>query len=341
MNFDFTDDQHDIKRTARDLLTKRSTLGARARGRRGRALRRRAVGRALRARLAGHRDRRGATAARGSATVELAILLEELGYASAVTPFLGSALAGLAIQAAGSDEQRERWLPGLASGELRGALGMARDGAGELVPDAVGRRRRRARGGRRRRRSCRRPTPTSSRSTRSTRRAATRRVSGAGRAARRATPRPRSTARRSPSRRSSSASASARSRWRSPTSRTASSSTRRSAPTRPSRTAARRCCATPRARARRRTTPAWAADAEPDRLPEAAALAKARGRRDAGREVTASNIQVHGGIGFTWEADVHWLFKRAQMDSALLGGAGRIAPGWRGYAAARLAAAAA
>jgi alkylation response protein AidB-like acyl-CoA dehydrogenase len=42
---------------------------------------------------------------------------------------------------------------------------------------------------------------------------------------------------------------------------------------------------------------------------------------DAGREVTASAIQMHGGIGFTWEADVHWLYKRAQLDAALLGGA--------------------
>jgi alkylation response protein AidB-like acyl-CoA dehydrogenase len=32
---------------------------------------------------------------------------------------------------------------------------------------------------------------------------------------------------------------------------------------------------------------------------------------------------MHGGIGFTWEADVHWLFKRAQIDAALLGGAVR------------------
>ena len=44
---------------------------------------------------------------------------------------------------------------------------------------------------------------------------------------------------------------------------------------------------------------------------------------EAGREVTAAAIQMHGGIGFTWEADVHWLYKRAQLDAALLGGAGR------------------
>jgi alkylation response protein AidB-like acyl-CoA dehydrogenase len=67
---------------------------------------------------------------------------------------------------------------------------------------------------------------------------------------------------------------------------------------------------------------AWAADADPERLPEAAALAGAAAA-DGGREVTASAIQAHGGIGFTWEADVHWLYKRAQLDSVLLGGGGR------------------
>ncbi len=67
---------------------------------------------------------------------------------------------------------------------------------------------------------------------------------------------------------------------------------------------------------------AWTADAEPQRLAEAAAMAKAAAS-DAGREVTASAIQAHGGIGFTWEADVHWLYKRAQIDAVLLGGAGR------------------
>ncbi len=67
---------------------------------------------------------------------------------------------------------------------------------------------------------------------------------------------------------------------------------------------------------------AWTADANPEGLAEAAAMAKASAS-DAAREVTASAIQAHGGIGFTWEADVHWLFKRAQVDAVLLGGAGR------------------
>ncbi|MFZ0043476.1 MAG: acyl-CoA dehydrogenase family protein, partial [Solirubrobacteraceae bacterium] len=63
-----------------------------------------------------------------------------------------------------------------------------------------------------------------------------------------------------------------------------------------------------------------AADADPERLDEAAALAGAAAAT-AGPEVTASAIQAHGGIGFTWEADVHWLYKRAELDLALLGGA--------------------
>jgi alkylation response protein AidB-like acyl-CoA dehydrogenase len=67
---------------------------------------------------------------------------------------------------------------------------------------------------------------------------------------------------------------------------------------------------------------AWAADSAPELLAEAAAMAKAAAS-DAAREVTGSAIQAHGGIGFTWEADVHWLYKRAHIDAALLGGGKR------------------
>ncbi len=67
---------------------------------------------------------------------------------------------------------------------------------------------------------------------------------------------------------------------------------------------------------------AWTADADPGRLAEGGALAAAAAAT-AGREVAASAIQAHGGIGFTWEADVHWLYKRAELDRALLGGPGR------------------
>ena len=66
---------------------------------------------------------------------------------------------------------------------------------------------------------------------------------------------------------------------------------------------------------------AWIADNEPERLAAAAATAKATASV-AGREVTAAAIQLHGGIGFTWEAEPHWLYKRAQVDAAYLGGSG-------------------
>jgi alkylation response protein AidB-like acyl-CoA dehydrogenase len=42
---------------------------------------------------------------------------------------------------------------------------------------------------------------------------------------------------------------------------------------------------------------------------------------DAARRVTASCLQVHGGIGFTWESDVHLYLKRAQLDAISFGDA--------------------
>ena len=56
--------------------------------------------------------------------------------------------------------------------------------------------------------------------------------------------------------------------------------------------------------------------------------------------MTGSAIQAHGGIGFTWEADVHWLYKRAQLDAALLAATGPGRSGLARMVAARRAAAA-
>jgi acyl-CoA dehydrogenase len=41
---------------------------------------------------------------------------------------------------------------------------------------------------------------------------------------------------------------------------------------------------------------------------------------DAYLTVAAENIQLHGGIGFTWEHDAHLYFKRAWASSQMLGG---------------------
>ena len=58
---------------------------------------------------------------------ELAVVLEELGRAVAPGPFLPTVMASMAIDRAGDDAQRERLLPGLADGSRVGALGLAGD----------------------------------------------------------------------------------------------------------------------------------------------------------------------------------------------------------------------
>ncbi|MGB7684554.1 MAG: acyl-CoA dehydrogenase family protein [Solirubrobacterales bacterium] len=65
---------------------------------------------------------------------------------------------------------------------------------------------------------------------------------------------------------------------------------------------------------------AWAADAEPESLPLAASTAKAYAS-DAGWRVPDASIQVHGGIGFTWEHDLHFFLKRGRGNAAIFGDA--------------------
>ena len=63
---------------------------------------------------------------------------------------------------------------------------------------------------------------------------------------------------------------------------------------------------------------AWqAADGAAD-LPLVASLAKAC-CSEAYFHVAASNIQVHGGIGFTWEHDAHLYYRRAKSTELMLG----------------------
>ena len=64
----------------------------------------------------------------GLELLELALAFEVLGEAVLPGPFLGHALAALALSRGGSDAQRERWLPKFASGEAIGALAIAESG---------------------------------------------------------------------------------------------------------------------------------------------------------------------------------------------------------------------
>ena len=63
---------------------------------------------------------------------------------------------------------------------------------------------------------------------------------------------------------------------------------------------------------------AWVADHSPTDLPEAAALAAAV-TSPAFFRVAARTIQLHGGIGFTWEHDAHLYYKRAKSSELLFG----------------------
>ncbi len=325
MNFDFSDDQHEIKRTARDVLAGRAPL-ERVRA----AAEARTYDDDLWAQL-GDLGWPGIAVAEehggaGLGTVELVILCEELGYAVTPSPFLACALAATVLQEAGDDDSRGRWLRGLAAGETIGTVGvMGAGGTAELVPDAE-----RAevivlldgdmRGGRVLRadeaevepvrtidptRAFARVTPVGAD-------VGTALTGDVALAADRAAVLVAAELVGVATRALEMSVAYAKER------------TQFATPVGAFQAVQHRCAQMLlHAEGARSATysAAWAADADPARLPEAASIAKASAS-DAGREVTASAIQVHGGIGFTWEADVHWLYKRAQLDARMFGGAG-------------------
>jgi alkylation response protein AidB-like acyl-CoA dehydrogenase len=320
MDFGLTDDQRDIQRTARDLLSERSGP-ERVREHAESGTMDRDLWRELSELgwpgIALPEDHGG----QGLGRIELSILCEELGHSLAPVPFLPSVLAATLIEQAGSPEQRDRWLPGLASGEIKGALGTALDGSAELVIGAAD-----ADvivlveedGGRVL--SPEQADVTAVASIDPTRSAA--RVSGAEDAGQ-------------PLAGDVSAgidralvAVSAElvgvcDRALEMTVAYVKERKQFGVPVGSFQAVSHRCAQMLLETEKARSTAAnaaWAADADPGQLAEAAAMAKAAAS-DAGRGVTASAIQAHGGIGFTWEADVHWLYKRAHMDAALLGGA--------------------
>jgi alkylation response protein AidB-like acyl-CoA dehydrogenase len=63
---------------------------------------------------------------------------------------------------------------------------------------------------------------------------------------------------------------------------------------------------------------AWTMDEHSTEAPLAASMAKAY-TSDAYRKVAGAGIQLHGGIGFTWEHDLHLYFKRAKSSEFTFG----------------------
>jgi alkylation response protein AidB-like acyl-CoA dehydrogenase len=322
MDFGLTDDQRDIQRTARDLLAERA---------KPERVREHAEAGSTDTVLWKELCELGwpgiaiaeENGGQGLGTIELSILCEELGRTLAPVPFLPSAMAACVIEQAGSPEQRERWLPGLASGETIGALAGAVDGTAELViggaeagvivlieDDGSGRL----------------LTPADAEvspvaAIDPTRSAA--RVSAAGDAGEALEDGCPGLGRALVA--VSSELVGVCDRALEMTVAYVKERKQFGVPVGAYQAVSHRCAQMLLETEKARSTAAfaaWSADANPEGLAEAAAMAKAAAS-DAGREVTASAIQAHGGIGFTWEADVHWLFKRAQIDAALLGGAGR------------------
>jgi alkylation response protein AidB-like acyl-CoA dehydrogenase len=63
---------------------------------------------------------------------------------------------------------------------------------------------------------------------------------------------------------------------------------------------------------------AWALSTNAGELPEAAAAARISATQ-AFQHCAKNNIQVHGGMGFTWEFDCHMYYRRANETALGLG----------------------
>jgi alkylation response protein AidB-like acyl-CoA dehydrogenase len=311
VEFDLTEDQHEIKDVAKALLAARSPFAN---------VRHAAEAKSYQEELSSELLSLGwpgiAVAeeygGQGLGAIELAVLLEELGYACAATPLLSTATAASVIQREGSSQQRARWLPGLARGEITAGVGsheIAADpndaavivlvnGDNAVLVDRA--------------EADVSPMITID----GTRRFGSVRADGerlgvgaAGRLG---------------------AAIAAEivgvcQRALDMTLAYVKEREQFGVAVGSFQAVSHRCAQMLFATESARSTSyyaAWAADAAPERLHEAAALAAAAAA-DAGLEVTASAIQAHGGIGFTWEADLHFLYKRAQLDAQLLGGASR------------------
>ena len=318
MNFDFTDDQQAIKRTAKDLLADRF---------KPERFRELAEAKAYDDEAWKEMGELGwagifideAHGGQELGTVELVILMEELGYALAPVPFFSNAAAGLAIQAAGSDEQRQRWLPGLASGELRGTVGLLRGGEARLVPDAAeadlivlaG-----EDGAAVAERGAAEVEPFEALD--STRRFGRVRADGGD-----ALPGDVQPALDRICAALAAETVGVAQRAMEMAVDYARERKQFDRPIGSYQAVSHRCAQMLLEVEGSRSAAyyaAWCADAEPESLAQAASMAKAYAS-DAGWRVCTSSLQVHGGIGFTWEHDLHFYLKRAKTNALMFGSA--------------------
>jgi alkylation response protein AidB-like acyl-CoA dehydrogenase len=258
----------------------------------------------------------------GLGVVELVILQEELGYALAPSPLISNAYAGLVIEEAGSDEQRSRWLPGIASGEQRGAaeltcdpdpiVGAAKDAVVLVLADADGA-------------GARLVEPADATLEKldliDTTRAYFKVIADGG------DPLPGDIS-AAGDKGAVALSAELVGVAQRALEMAVDYAKEREQFGRPigayqavSHRLAEMLWEVEEARSLTYYA-AWAADAAPEALPLAASMAKARSS-DAATSVTHNAIQTLGGIGFTWEHDIHFLLKRARVSAQMMGSPGQ------------------
>jgi len=247
--------------------------------------------------------------------VELVILCEEMGYACAPSPFLANAVAGLMLEGSGSDEQKQRWLPGIASGQERGAaaftpedppiVGAAEGAAVLLLPGENG-------DGR----IVEGAAAKLERLDLIDRTRAYYRVSADG-----GDPVPEPGPAHGPMVALAAECVGVAQRALDLAVDYAKEREQFGRPIGAYQAVSHRCAQmlydTEEARSLTYYA-AWCGDAEPESLPLAAHMAKARAS-DAAASVTNAALQVFGGIGFTWEHDLQYLLKRAEVSAQLLG----------------------
>jgi alkylation response protein AidB-like acyl-CoA dehydrogenase len=259
----------------------------------------------------------------GLGVLELCILQEELGYALAPSPFFSNAAAGLIIQHAGSDEQKQKWLPGIATGSARGTVGWVRDGVAPLVPDADSASLIVLLDGA----SASVVTPDSvsvetADTIDSTRRFSRVEANGGGEPLDASDPSealaPIATA-------LSAELVGVAQRCMEMAVDYAKERQQFGRPIGAYQGVSHRCAQMMlEVESARSVTlyAAWCSDHEPESQDLASSMAKAYAS-DAGWRVSAASLQVHGGIGFTWEHDLHFFLKRAKADGHLFGTAGQ------------------
>jgi alkylation response protein AidB-like acyl-CoA dehydrogenase len=137
MNFDFSEDQKQLRDQARRFLAEKSPPKAVRQVLEGKAPYDKELWKGF-AELGflgvAIPENYGGT---GAGHLELAVIAEEIGRADAAIPVSSSIyLAAEAIMLAGSEAQKEKWLPKLASGEAIGTLALF-EGTGGITPKAI------------------------------------------------------------------------------------------------------------------------------------------------------------------------------------------------------------